>query len=625
MRRFGLFCVALCFATLLVADHGPPAPKDLLDGTPDQTLLSGQAGAAFGAGIGSGDLNGDGWPDLLVGAIDYDQGETDEGALFVYYGSDGGFASEPDRILVSGQSDSDFGACVAAGDLDGDGFDEVIVGAPRYDNGQNNEGAAFVFSGSAGGVAAAFAQRLEADDVGARFGSSCAVGDVNGDGLDDLIVGAHGFGAGGAALVYHGSSSGLSTTAQAVLLPGASGAQFGISVAAGDINADGFDDLVAGANRYQNGETFEGAAFVFLGSAAGVTLGAHAILESNQSLANGGASVAIADLNADAFDDVIVGAPGFDAGEADEGVVLIYDGSALGVSAPFDRMLEFNQAGALFGSDLSAADLSGDGIADLGVGATLLEVNHADEGGAVFYAGSFAGLNSAAKDWGLGRGTRIPLGSGVPQGQFSKVRMLKKAKRPGRILIWRHARSSRQVVLAGWSSSHADGAGSAQVYSGPTPSACDYPPLDHQIGVGSDSRGDIRLFTFTGAASPCPDPGRVDSGPPGGARSYWRLGIMPDLIVDFRNPTQQQEARAKATPSLAGGRLDLIVGSAPGAGHVRGFDLAGQALTGSILPFGPSHQQGVFVAAGRFAAGAAGLGFGTGEGAPTRIRIINLV
>jgi hypothetical protein len=281
---------------------------------------------------GAGDVNGDGFADVLVGAPYYDSGETDEGAVFVFIGSATGVASASaagaHARIESNEADLRMGEEVAsAGDVNGDGFSDVIVGVVGYDGGQTDEGAAFVFLGSANGIAsesiAGADARLESDQANAAMGCSVAsAGDVNGDGYADVIVGAAGYNAGqahtGAVFVFLGSASGVASGspggAHAKLESDRTPSALGWSAAsAGDVNGDGYADVIVGASSYSTGQTGEGAAFVFLGSAGGIAngnlTGADARLEGNQVDAYMGRSVASAgDVNGDGYGDVIVGA-----------------------------------------------------------------------------------------------------------------------------------------------------------------------------------------------------------------------------------------------------------------------------------------------------------------------------
>ena len=153
----------------------------------------------------------------------------------------------------------------------GDGYSDVVVGARYYGNGEGSEGAAFVYHGSAGGLAMTVSTQLASNQAGALFGSSVAsAGDVNGDGYSDVIVGALGYSHGGAAFVYHGSAGGLAMIASVQLESNQVYASFGNSVAsAGDVNGDGYSDVIVGADRYDNGEDNEGAAFIYHGNSDG--------------------------------------------------------------------------------------------------------------------------------------------------------------------------------------------------------------------------------------------------------------------------------------------------------------------------------------------------------------------
>jgi hypothetical protein len=382
-----------------------PVTVDPLVTSPDWTGESNQNGANFGYSVATaGDVNGDGFSDVIVGAYLYDNGEADEGRAFVFHGSAAGLSTTPAWTAESNQAGALFGTSVStAGDVNGDGFSDVIVGANLYDNIQGNEGWAFAYYGSESGLATTAAWTAESNQSDAYFGFSVATaGDVNGDGFSDVICGAPFYGneqGEGGAFVYHGSAGGLVTAPAWTAEANQTFAEFGTSVAtAGDVNGDGFSDVVVGAIKYDNGETDEGRAFAYNGSAAGLDATPDWTTESNQVGAYFGGAVATAgDVNGDGFSDVIVGAQRYDNLQTNEGVAFAYYGSAVGLGAGADWTDESNLTDGRFGCSVAnAGDVNGDGFSDVIVGAhQTANDGQTNEGHAFAYHGSPAGLGDA--------------------------------------------------------------------------------------------------------------------------------------------------------------------------------------------------------------------------------------
>jgi hypothetical protein len=421
---------------IAVADEGASYPltiDPILTETADALLQSNLAGAQLGAVSGAGDVNGDGFADVIVGAPNYDAGQPGEGAAFVFLGSASGIASgSPATAHAQLEADRNYalmGSSVAsAGDVNGDGYADVIVGAPRYDENGSAEGAgaAFVFLGSASGVASGTSDTAHARLEGGQdpeqaysyLGASVAsAGDANGDGYADVIVGAPYYthelmASAGSAFVFEGSATGIQSggpeNANAWIMSDQN-ASVGTTVAsAGDVNGDGYADVIVGAPFYSGPEEYEGAVFLFLGSAGGIATGASASadarIEANKNWAYMGESVASAgDVNGDGYGDVIVGNRYYIIDPQRRGAAFVFHGSASGIAngSPdtAQARLESDQAAVFLGwSAAGAGDVNGDGYADVIVGAPFYSGPEVTEGGAFVFLGSTSGIGDGTPD-----------------------------------------------------------------------------------------------------------------------------------------------------------------------------------------------------------------------------------
>lgn len=316
---------------------GPAGPEAI----PSWHAEGNQAQARFGHSIaGAGDVNGDGYSDVVIGAIFYDHGEIDEGSAFLYLGSRNGLAADPVWSAESNQASARLGICVgAAGDVNGDGYGDVVVGAYQYDNGGEDEGRGYLFLGTDNGLEVTPGWTAEGDRTGVLFAYSIAgAGDVDGDGYCDVIVGAPGwvgsYAEEGLAVLYRGGPDGLSGN-PVWAVPGNAplAGRWMCAVSAGDVNGDGYSDVVVGSPYYTNGEPGEGRAVVYQGSAAGLEAMPAWSAEGNQANCELGLSVAGAgDVNGDGYCDVIVGAYRYDGGLLDEGRAFVFGGSGARVT-----------------------------------------------------------------------------------------------------------------------------------------------------------------------------------------------------------------------------------------------------------------------------------------------------
>ncbi|MCB9490416.1 MAG: FG-GAP repeat protein, partial [Deltaproteobacteria bacterium] len=350
---------------------------------------------SFGRSVSrAGDVNGDGYDDVIVGEGGTVGDGSKGGAAKVYLGSASGLtAGDADWTVIGDHAGDFFGISLSgAGDVNGDGYDDVMIGASAYSKGQGNEGAAFVYFGSKAGLSSIPDWSDEPDAEDARMGSVLrSVGDVNDDGYDDIIVGAPDYSSSGndedkhkgMARVYYGSETGPSADADWTYVGGSAYLSFASSVAgAGDVNGDGYDDVIVGSHLYEEEYPNEGAAFVFLGSKDGLSAEADWSDRSGVALGHFGVSVApLGDVNDDGYDDVVIGATGTGVPR-----ISVYLGSADGLSTDADWTLDEMPGMENLGLSVAGAgDVNGDGWDDLLAGDSGFGVSdETTEHGAVF-------------------------------------------------------------------------------------------------------------------------------------------------------------------------------------------------------------------------------------------------
>lgn len=318
--------------------------------------LTNVAGDGFGTAIAAGDFNADGFADLAVGAPGKTVGTAKSGQVFVIKGSSTGLLKTSSWVVDqratngSNENDDQFGASLAAGNVlgakTGTVYSDLAVGAPGEAPGPDPQsGIVYVIPGSASGPvsgAVDFSQTGNggSNEAGDKFGAALATGDFDKDGWADVVVGTPGEAAGtlpqsGAMTIFPGGNATVGTgypIEERDFVAGANeaGDKFGTVFATGDINADGYADLLAGAPGKAGGA---GIAYTFLGGPLsstrpeplipGLMIGQNDVYGTDEADDRFGGALAVGDLNKDGLADVVVGSPGEGApGEPNAGRVV---------------------------------------------------------------------------------------------------------------------------------------------------------------------------------------------------------------------------------------------------------------------------------------------------------------
>jgi len=384
----------------------------------------------FGKSLAAGDFNGDGLQDIAVG-VPWEEidGNIGAGAVHIIYAdsptsfsADGNWLLNQNATGIEGVAENGdfFGSSLAVGDFNDDTFDDLAIGVPGEDiSGVEDAGMVNVLYGSVSGLSAvdneSWYQGKDALLAGVTeqleyFGSAVTAGDFNGDKVDDLAMGVPGDHDTGCVNIIYGSKiTGLIYDRNQVLslINGVFGDNFGHSLASGDMNGDGYDDLAIGVPWRDVDAQNSGEVYVFHGMSSGLYIKNYTYLSQknyageNEEDDHFGHSLAVADFDCNGRDDLAIGIPWEDfAGVTNTGKVMVFYFDAHWGGTGIQGFYRVDDPLDLFGFSLAAGDLTGDGCAELVVGIPYVDLNAAD-GSKIVDAGSvklFFGSSTGVRD-----------------------------------------------------------------------------------------------------------------------------------------------------------------------------------------------------------------------------------
>ncbi len=335
------------------------------ESTVPDMIFDGDPNSWFGVRSVCGDVDGDGYDDILIGANRYN---NDQGRVYLFYGGPG--MDTTADLILEGQNEGDrFGDAIVCGDIDNDGYEDIIIGAGEY---SEKRGRAYLYWGSDRHSMDATPDKIfiGEEEKGSQFGRGYpAVYDIDNDGYDDIILGAcaiwtPGDGA-GRAYLYYGNTKELMDTSRDLIFTGENPREkFGYSISCGDVDNDGYGDIVIGSFPWQGGRRvclYHGDSKSNMDARADFIFEAKS--EGNDHFGKG----IVVDQNRDGYDDVVIGARDYNGRQGR--VYLFHGNSKRSLDADPDMTFDGEIERSWYGARMVCGDIDGDNMNDLIIGA----------------------------------------------------------------------------------------------------------------------------------------------------------------------------------------------------------------------------------------------------------------
>jgi len=305
--------------------------------TANTIIESPGSGVSFGHTIALGDINGDGYTDICASA------DSSDGKVYIFHGRTSWVsslaASTDSNTLITGQAaDAQcLGEGIGCGDINGDGYEDIAIGSPYY-NSFDNTGQVYIFYGSSSGISSTdttFANTtITGEATATRFGNSIFIGDINGDGFMDLTAAAEDYNTNyGQVYIFHGTPSGITDgiintdiTPNTILTGGGVDFWYGLSLAMGDVNRDGYMDIGVGAKK---DTSCTGESYVYVGGSGGLNTTAIFTETGASTWHYMGYGIGFCDTNGDGYGDFIAGERGYNSFQ---GRFHVFNGNSSGLS-----------------------------------------------------------------------------------------------------------------------------------------------------------------------------------------------------------------------------------------------------------------------------------------------------